>query len=227
MFCEFLPLKTPPSASFTAELRPGRGDISVFLGQNNAQGLNELLKTAPDQLNRSTIDKALVNHKSGVKYLLASNSPSDATLLGTADQMGDIVRELKDLANFVVLDLGVGLPQATQRALGYCDTVILVIEPDPHTMVQTKALLADLNALGAGGKILNTMLSRVRTDQAMTAIEVEQALGKKLDVVFTSAHELAYQAYRTKQPMVTLEPQSYTAKQTLKIVTLLTKPEEN
>jgi CheY-like chemotaxis protein/MinD-like ATPase involved in chromosome partitioning or flagellar assembly len=217
----------PEAVVAVAELRPGRGDISVFLGQNNAQGLNDLFKTAPDQINRGTIGKALVTHKSGVKYLLASNKPSDAAQTASPDQMGTIVHELNSLANYAVLDLGVGLPEAMLRALGYCDTVILVIEPDPHTMVQTKALLADINTLGAESNVLTAMLSRVRTDQAMTATEVEQALGIKLDVVFTPAPELAYQASRSKQPMVTIEPKSYTAQQTLKMATLLTESEKN
>jgi len=217
----------PEATVVLAELRPGRGDISVHMGYNNSQGLNELLKSTPTQINRAGVDKALVNHKSGMKFLLASNKPTDATLLEAVDQMVAIVGRLREMANYVVLDLGVALPRALQQVLAACDQVILVAEPDPHTMVQTIAMLQDLAAVGVKEKIISAMVSRVRTDQAMTAADVEKALGIELDVVFTPAPELAYQANRTKQAMVSVEPQSYTSQQTLKLISVLTEPKEN
>lgn len=216
----------PEATVVLAELRPGRGDISVHMGYNNSQGLNELLKSAPAQINRAAIDKALVNHKSGIKLLLASNKPTDASLLNAVDQMTALVRQLSEMANYVVLDLGVALPQALQQVLATCDQVMLVAEPDPHTVVQTKAMLDELTSLGIKAKVVFAMVSRVRTDQAMTAADVEKALGVELDVVFTPAPELAYQANRTKQSMVSVEPNSYTSQQTLKLVALLTEPKE-
>lgn len=218
--------RNPQADVVVAELRPGRGDISIFLGYNNSQGLNELLKADPGKINRASLDKVLVNHKSGLKLLLASNRPSDAVLMGNADQMAAIVKELHDRANYVVMDLGDTLSESLQRALGHCDKIILVVEPDPHTMVQTKAMVTDLQAQGAKDKLVCVMISRVRTDQAMTAMEVEKALGVKLDVVFTPAPELSYQAARTKMPMVSVDANSFVTQQTLKLVALLTEPQQ-
>jgi MinD-like ATPase involved in chromosome partitioning or flagellar assembly len=216
----------PEATVVLAEVRPGRGDIGVFLGYNNSQGLNDLLKVTSDQMNRGNISKALVNNKSGIKLLLASNKPTDAALLGSVDQMAALVRQLGQMANYVVLDLGVGLPKSLQTALLACDQVILVAEPDPHTMIQTKAMLEDLNSLGVGEKIVKAMVNRVRTGEAMTAADLEKALEIQLDVVFTPAPELAYQACRAHRPMVTVDPQSYTTQQTLKLVAQLTEPKE-
>jgi MinD-like ATPase involved in chromosome partitioning or flagellar assembly len=140
--------------------------------------------------------------------------------------MAALVRQLGQMANYVVLDLGVGLPKSLQTALLACDQVILVAEPDPHTMIQTKAMLEDLNSLGVGEKIVKAMVNRVRTGEAMTAADLEKALEIQLDVVFTPAPELAYQACRAHRPMVTVDPQSYTTQQTLKLVAQLTEPKE-
>jgi len=216
----------PEAVVAVAELRPGRGDISVFMGYNNAQGLNELLKAPAPEINADRAGKALVTHKSGLRLLLASNKPSDATLIAAADQRAAIVHALGEKATYVVLDLGDALPEAMQRVLADCDRVILIVEPDPHTMIQTKAMQQDLDTLGAKDKILYAMISRVRTDQVMSHADIEKTLGLKLNVVFTPAPELAYQAARINQAMVSLEPQSYTAQQTLKLVTLLTQPRE-
>ena len=219
-------LKTrfPKDETIIAELRPGRGDVSAFLGFTNSQGLNDLLKVDPARINRATLEKALVAHKSGLKLLLSSNKPSDAALITSVDQMTAIARQLKSLAKYAVLDLGVALPEAIQHVLEYCDRVILVVEPDPDTMVQTTAMLQDLHTLVAKEKIVCVMISRVRTDQAMSATEVEKALGVNLNVVFTPAPELSYQAARSKQAMVTMDPDSYIAQQTAKLVEVLAEP---
>ncbi|MEX2143918.1 MAG: response regulator [Anaerolineales bacterium] len=213
----------PDAEVVVAELRPGRGDISVYMGFTNSQGLNDLLKSPTDKINHTTVQGALSTHKSGLKLLLASNKPSDAALLTSNVQMSATLRELRSRAKYLILDLGVALPEALQSVLEICTKVILVIEPDPHTMIQTRAMLQDLNALGAAGKIIPAMVNRVRTDQAMSAAEVEKALGIKLDLVFTPAPELAYQAARTKQSMVAVDPESFNAQQTVKLVNMLSE----
>ena len=141
-----------------------------------------------------------------------------------SQQMGAAMRELARIANYIVLDLGVALPLSLQGVLKQCEKVILVVEPDLHTMVHTKGMLQDLDILGVGkNKLICTMVNRVRTELAMSAADVQKSLGVPLDVVFTPAPELAHQAARVKQAMVATEPQSFTAQQVMKLVSLLTE----
>jgi hypothetical protein len=72
--------------------------------------------------------------------------------------------------------------------------------------------------------MLIAMVHRVRTDLAISAAEVQKALGKDLDAVFTPAPELAFQAVRAQQSMLQSDPQSYTAQQTMKLVNLISEP---
>jgi pilus assembly protein CpaE len=213
------------SSVVLAELRPGHGNLSVFMGYTSSQALNELLKRSPNDIHRQVVEKALVQHKSGLRLLLSSYKPTDMGWMTAAEQMAAIVRELARLATYCVLDLGVGLPPATQRALEQCSQVVVVAEPDPHTMLQTKALLDDLKFVGvASSKILLAVVNRVRTDLAMSAADVQKVLGKDLDAVFTPAPELAFQAARSAQAMLTIDPQSFTTQQTFKLVNLVTSP---
>lgn len=210
-----------------AELRPGRGDISVQLGYKNAQRLNELLKRKPQDIHRGPVERSLETHKSGLKLLLSSNNPSDVNLFGAAEQMAAVVRELSRLAKFCVLDLGVGLHAATLRALEQCTKIIVVAEPDPRTMQQTKGLIDELKGTGVpASKISVVMVHRVRTEQAMSANDIKKAIGAEVEAVFTPAPELAFQAARTTEPMVFVEPDSFTAQQTAKFVSLLLQPAE-
>ena len=204
-----------------ADLRPGRGDIGVYLGHPNPDGLISLLKRNPGDIHRQVVERALTEHKTGLKLLLSSIKPTDAGMIEAAEQMATVVRELARIATYCVLDLGEGLPPAKQRALEQCSKVVVVVEPDPHTMQQTKALLEDLNSLGMGkDKILIVMVHRVRSDQALTGAEIQKTLDMDVQAVFTPAPELAFQAARSHQPMTVVDPESFTAQQTLKLVNL-------
>lgn len=196
--------------------------MSIYLGFPEKHGLNDLLKRAPGDIHHQVVEQALVTHKSGLKLLLGSFKPSDVALEAAVEQMALTVRELARIANFVVLDLGVGLPPSTLRALTQCSKVIVVAEADPHSIPLTKALIEDLKANGvAKEKLLTVLVNRVRTDQAMSAADVQKGLGVAIDAVFTPAPELAFQAARTNQPMLALDPQSFTAQQSAKVANLI------
>jgi DNA-binding response OmpR family regulator len=207
-----------------AELRPGRSDATVLLGYKDPQGLNDLLKRNPQEIHRALVEKSLVVHKSGLRLLLSSNNPSDVNLLSATGQMASVVREINMIANYAVLDLGVGLQSSIVRALEQCTKVIVVVEPDPRTMQPSRGLLTELNTLGIGrDKLLVVTVLRVRTEQAMSIAEIQKALNVEIDAVFTPAPELAYLAARQHQPMLMTEPDSFTAQQTLKLANMATQ----
>lgn len=207
-----------------AELRPGRGDIGIQFGYTNPQGLNDLLKKRVQDIHRRVVESALVTHKSGIKMLLSSHQPLDVSLFSAAEQMASIVRELARIAPYAVLDLGIGLHNTTQRALEQCSKLIVIVEPDPHTMLHTKSLLDDLKKIGfPSKKIMAVMVHRVRTEQAISANDVQKSLGMEVSAVFTPAPELAYRAAHTHQSMLATDPESFTAQQTLKLVNLITE----
>lgn len=207
-----------------AELTPGHGDLNVRLGKTG-QGLAELLRRSAKDIHRNAVEQALSEHKSGVQLLLAGTRPRDVILSSSAEQMSALMGELKQMATYVVLDLGTALTTGVQRALEHCTQVVVLAEPDPNSLEQTKALLAELNALGVGDdKILMAMVHRVRTELALNAAGLQDLLGRELDAVFTPAPELAHQATRNKQSMLEADPQSYTAQQTMKLVELINNP---
>ena len=211
------------SGSILAELTPGHGDLNIRLGLNG-EGLVELLRRSTRDIYRSAVEGALSEHKSNQRVLLAGIRPSDITLAQAGEQMAAIVSELKQISDHVVLDLGVGLPTSSQRALEHCTHILVLAEPDPNSVEQTRALLHDLDGMRLQGKLLVVMVHRVRNDLAVNAAELQKQLGRELEGVFTPAPELAHQATRQQQSMLETDEQSYTAQQTLKLVSLITEP---
>jgi pilus assembly protein CpaE len=206
-----------------AEMQPGRGDISVYLGYNSSQAHTDLLTKSAASITQADIENALVSHPTGVSFLLASYNASDAIHMDKVDQMEKIVDHLSHIALYTILDLGSNLTQSIQNILMRCDKVIVAVESTPHTVEQAKSLLNELVKIGVNRmKISAVLLNRTRTEQALSISSVQKELGYDLSTIFTPAPELAHQAATTQKPMIVIDPESFTKQQVLKLIEVLT-----
>ncbi|MBN1668350.1 MAG: response regulator [Anaerolineales bacterium] len=197
-----------------AEFRPGHGGISMDLGYPNAEGLTRLLKTPVKQITPQAIELQLVTHATGTKFLLASPHPKDALLENQVEAFQTLAKNLAYLAQYTILDLGSALPAITQAVLPSCDQVVVLVEPSPPVVRQTRLLLANLFELGIGeGRTQVALYNRNRSSVQLTWSQVQEDLGYKISTVFTPAPEQAYQAATENKPMVVQQPNSITAQQ--------------
>jgi DNA-binding response OmpR family regulator len=207
-----------------AELRPGHGGISIDLGYPDIDGFNRLLKNDPQEITPQTIEMSIINHTSGIQLLLASPHPKDGILINASRNFEAIIKNLPFLGQYIILDLGSSLPPITQTAINYCDEVIVILEPVPHNVRQTKILIQDLLDIGvAENRIRFALVNRIRSSVQMNWTQVQEDLGYKISTVFTPAPELAYQSAAANQAMVIQQPGSITAQQFDKLATLMIK----
>jgi pilus assembly protein CpaE len=198
-----------------AEIRPGQGSLGLMLGlADNIPNLTGLLTKPVSGINEQSVGSQLSPHPSGIRILPASIAPKDAGLINNAQQMEAIVKTLSKMSKLLVLDLGTGINETTRRLALLCEKVIVVTDPAHVTLIQTKAMLSDLETLGLGA----ARLDLVMVNQAAAALQVswqkaEQLLGRKMTTIITPAAELAYQAIEAGTPMVLLRPDSLTADQ--------------
>ena len=207
-----------------AELRPGHGGISIDLGYPDIDGFNRLLKKDPQEITPQTIEMNLINHTSGIQLLLASPQPKDGILLNALRNFEAIIKNLPYLGQYIILDLGSSLPPISQAAISKCDDIIVILEPVPHNVRQTKKIIQDLLELGiAENHIRFALVNRIRSSVQMNWSQVQEELGHKISTVFTPAPELAYQSAAVHQPMVIQQPGSITAQQFDKLAALMIK----
>jgi CheY-like chemotaxis protein/MinD-like ATPase involved in chromosome partitioning or flagellar assembly len=207
-----------------AELQPGSGGISLDLGYSNPDGLNRLLQSPINEITASAIEKALISHTSGVQILLASPHPKDAILNNNIENFEVITSKLPLLASFIVIDLGSSLPSATQTTLSVCDEVIVIMEPSPNNVYQTRELIRNLIELGIGeGRMRVALVNRIRSSVQLNWTQIQDDLGYKIATVFTPAPELAYQSSANNVPMVLAQPGSITTQQFEKLAILVTQ----
>lgn len=218
-----LQLRTQKTTT-VAELRPGEGTLAFDLGYLQAEGLTRLLNKKVSEITAQDVENELVQHKSDVKVLMASYKPTDARLNMQVDKFDAIARHLSYSANYVVLDLGVGITAAVDKVLDICNEILIPLEPWPIIVQRTQLLADELINRGFGESRLNTLLyNRTRTELQMSLSTVQQIFKHPISVVFTPAPEIAYQASKANLPMVLQHPDNLTVQQFFKLADLVAK----
>jgi pilus assembly protein CpaE len=203
-----------------ADLHPGSGSLSLMLGLTQSQSLAALVTKPVGDINQRAVGAQLVSHASGLRVLPCAVAPGEAGLMNNVTQVEAIVKTLNTMCKLLVLDLGTGIVEATRRIAPMCETVTVITDPTRPSVLQTKALLADLNTLGlTTGKIDVVIVNRAPSSIQMSWQQVEQLLGYKVALIITPAAELAQQAVEAGMPMVLVRPESFTAEQIKQLTT--------
>jgi CheY-like chemotaxis protein/MinD-like ATPase involved in chromosome partitioning or flagellar assembly len=202
-----------------AELTPGQGSLALDLGVPNENGLADILSMAPAEITNESVSDQMVTHAAGFKVLAASNHPRDFQLVNQVTQYENLVGRMAALGQFIVLDIGMGLPPFVQRLLPKINELVVIIEGVPNTINHTRALIDDLIELGIDKNHIAVVLNnRVRTESQIAWAEVQKQLGHSIAATLTPAPELFLQASRLKTPAVLCQPESLTAQQITKLV---------
>lgn len=202
-----------------AELTPGQGSLGLDLGVTNEDGLANILSMAPAEITNESVSGQLVTHAAGFKVLAASNHPRDFQLTNQVTQYENLVARIATLGQFIVLDMGMGLPPFVQRLLPKINELVVLVEGVPNTINHTRALIDDLIELGIDENHVSVVLNnRVRSESQLAWAEVQKQLGHSIAATLTPAPELFLQASRLKTPAVICQPESLTAQQIAKLV---------
>jgi CheY-like chemotaxis protein/MinD-like ATPase involved in chromosome partitioning or flagellar assembly len=210
-----------------AEMLPGQGTLALDIGVTSFNGLVDLLSRGKlTDLTRDKVRETLVQHRSGLKLLLASDRPRDMHLINQIANYEAIVRRLSTLARFVVLDLGVGIQPFAEKILPLCNELFIVLEGVPNTIIHTRALIDDVSSLGVHKKHVKVILNnRSRSDTQLPSSQVQTKLEHEILSTLTPAPELFVQASRVQTPAILCQPESLTARQITKLVEYVTEQE--
>jgi CheY-like chemotaxis protein/MinD-like ATPase involved in chromosome partitioning or flagellar assembly len=201
-----------------AELTPGRGTLGMDLGAPNQKGLVDILQGSAVEVTREKVQGAILPHISGVKLLLASESPRDVTLTSQVKNYEALIVRLSTLARFVVLDLGAGLPNFVQSILPMCAERIVVVEGLPNSIQHAKLLIDEIVGLKIDRQTIGVVLNnRQRSESQMALAQVQEMLGHSVTATLTPAPELFLQATRMQAIGVISQPTNMTSQQILKI----------
>jgi CheY-like chemotaxis protein len=198
-----------------AEMRPGIAGASFQLRLRRVGGIARLLEQPLERINSNVVEGQLEEHSSGVFVLSGQTEPPGVAVAASPDHAEAIVQHLGAMADYLLLDLGVGLDPVNMRLLPLCEQVVVVIEPQRTSLVMAQTLLtmiADSIHLPRH-RIRLVLVNKAPSAASFTKGTIEGLLQHDLLGVITPAPELAFQSGEQGVPMVTAQPDSLVAQQ--------------
>jgi len=197
-----------------SDFRPGQGSLALELGYDRSASFNRLLALPPEELTPQLIEDTIIDHNSGVRLLLSSPQLRDAIYTSRIDNFEIIARYLPQFAEYTVLDLGPGMTTLNQKVLPHCSEVVIIVEPAPQSVAQSKELIAELSLLGINqDQIKLVVFNRIHSSLQLSFGEVEEQLNLKIASAFSSNRELVNEASIHHIPYIILKPEGLTAQQ--------------
>ncbi len=202
-----------------AELASGSGGAGLQLGVTHPAGLAALAARPAAELDTRTVETQLAAHASGIRVLLAPAEPRSNPL--PAAQVDAIVQQLGRLSDYVFLDLGTGLDEASRAAIKKSSYIVLVVEPTRVALMLAQSMLADLTAMNVPrDKVGVVLFNRAPSAAAMPKSAVEGLLGEVVSMI-SPAPELAFQAGEQGIPFYLMQPGSLVSGQVRDLAKLI------
>ncbi|GAB4482754.1 MAG: AAA family ATPase [Anaerolineales bacterium] len=151
------------------------GDVAIFV---NEQGKNTILDLAPraDELDAEVVESVMIKHAaSGIHVLAAPARPEQAEQV-TADQFSKLIKRLRQLYAYIVLDTSSALNDITLAALDNCDVVVLIVTQDIPAIKNVRTFLDLLNSIGIKRERVSFVMNKYDKRIAITPEKVGENL---------------------------------------------------
>jgi pilus assembly protein CpaE len=182
------------------------GDVAVLLGIP-PQHTTLDAANAIDSLDEAVMDNLLAHHApSGVRVLPAPIEPSSADAI-SPETMVRVVRLLRDLFDFVVVDMPPHFDDVVLALIDEADDVLLVASMDIPSIKNLKVGIQTLDLLSLAGDKLKLVLNRANAKVNLEIADVERALGLAADYRVPSDIAVP-QAINRGMPVVIDRPKS-------------------
>lgn len=208
-----------------ADLRSGMATVSIQLGLQRHGALMHLLEQPVEHIDARMVDAQLEEHSTGVLALSGQVEPPGMAAPVLPAHAEAIIRHLGALADYVLLDLGVGLDETNRHVLPGCYHVVVPIEPQRPSLILAQALLDEMTqSLNlARHRISVVLINKTPSATTLAKEAVEGLLQHHLVGVITPAPDLAFQSAERGVPMVMMQPDSLVVQQIRNLAEHLTK----
>jgi pilus assembly protein CpaE len=181
------------------DLKPGLGEVSVFLGVRSRYTLLDALDNL-HRLDGEFFKELVTKHKSGLE-ILAGSDLFDRP--GSSDNaaLEEVFRLLGKQYEQVIVDAGSQLNTCAVTALYTADTICLVVTPDVPSVRNAQRLLDRIGQLGACGDRVRVLLNRAAEPYPIPLAQIETALGHPIDHRFPSDYKTVSAALNSGVPL--------------------------
>jgi len=194
-------LKTKEKSVIVVDGRLQYGDLGLYF---NLKGRNSILDLAPrgSELDTEVINDVVLNHEeTGVDILTAPPRPEQAEEI-TGVQFGQILKHLRGLYSFVVVDSDSSLSEISLAAIDVSDLLVLITSQD-ITAIKNIRLFFDLaDAIGISRHQIVLVLNQFDKRRRITPERIEEISDQKVDVSIPLDDKYVIRAMERGTPFV-------------------------
>ena len=197
------------------ELSPHPGSAARLFQMPQISALRESAATLED-INAEFVNQLLMNHSTGLRVLGLSPWAQEVGHQVSPELLTVLFRELKNLADFLVLDFPLEPSFPSIFFLRQCQILDLVTECDPLCLDLAKNQLAFVLSHGQT-PVYITPVNRSGIPPNEGPQGIQEQLGHETPVFIPAAPELCHTASVKKMPIVCINPNSVPALQFTKL----------
>ncbi len=178
-------LNTPSSHAVLIDGSLQFGDVTVFLNEQPRLSIADLAPRA-DELDPDIINDVLINHSStGLRILAAVPKPEQADKI-TGQQFVKIIRFLRRLYHFIIIDTSSYLNEPVISAMDEADLIVLLTTQDIPAIRDTKIYLNLVDSFNISKEKILFVLNKSDKRIPITMEKVSESLKHdvKLEIVF-------------------------------------------
>ncbi len=198
-----------------ADMQSGMAASASQLNLRRQGGMWQLLDRPIEQIDARLVEAQLEEHKTGVRVLGGQIEPVGVAMPLLPDHVETIIQHLGNMADYLLLDLGVGLGETNRHVLPICDHVVVATEPNRVALTLAQSLLDEITTSLSfpRHRISVVLINKAPSASTFTREAIEGLLQHNLAGVVTPAPEMAFQAAETGSPMIVAQPATLVAQQ--------------
>jgi pilus assembly protein CpaE len=197
------------------------GDHRVFLDLGLDRKSIVDVVTAPS-MDQDLIKQVLVKHDSGIDLLLAPPTPETAELV-TTDHLPVILDHMRDLYDYILVDIDKRLDDINLGILESADSVFVVMTADLSCLKNVRLVLETIGHLGFADRV-QLVLNRSNAFTGISVKNAEGALRKPIDHQVVNEYRGAISALNSGAPFMFTKSDSALGGSLLQFARAVDKP---
>ena len=197
------------------------GDHRVFLDLGLDRKSIVDVVTAPS-MDQDLIKQVLVKHDSGIDLLLAPPTPETAELV-TTDHLPVILDHLRDLYDYILVDIDKRLDDINLGILESAETVFVVMTADLSCLKNVRLVLETIGHLGFADRV-QLVLNRSNAFTGISVKNAEGALRKPIEHQIVNEYRGAISALNSGAPFMFTKSDSALGGSLLQFARAVDKP---
>jgi pilus assembly protein CpaE len=181
------------------------GDVGLSIGLSPSSTIYDLAVSG-GSLDSTKLADFVVEHRSGVRTLLAPSRPDQAATISTPF-MREVYGILRLNYDYVIVDTPPGFTPEVISAIDSSTDIVVVGMLDALSLKNTKLGLETIELMGYRDDRIWLVLNRAQSKIGLTSQDVQAVLGRKPDVLVPSDREIP-RALSEGVPIVQARPKS-------------------